>query len=486
MISDNVEVNKYLLLFVFHKMKYPSLKFNWYEDKAPISELMFYDCIIPIIEKNAFATNQFKHLKILTMTMTTPIEFKYGAFNYIKIQQLHISFTAVINWHYNLLEPIAGSLNQITIRDLAKPINIFNIIGSVPLPRLYLLTIRNISENMRVLTSNTISNVPSITVLGLKYCNIEIIKEGAFDRLTALAAIILRNNRLKTLPHNLFDNTLIVFASLVFVDNPWECTCDFMELRQRFPTSFNFICNTENEQPNCTLPLVSSQYESRVCWFHYGTNSLRITFSTNFRLKYVSTEQYIFVRNSKRILFFLLLFNSENSKRQCILATAKYAGINVRKGLFDVNTYTLCAVDDPTILQIWPRNCISFHRLSYDANFNEREWKFLVIFGIMSISLLSFLVSILAGVYLGRYRLNLFKGADHINTDRNTKSMQIKTLIVLPFNGKEYLKLKMEKCMNSDTQHMVIQNNAPGATIATVDFPHLKEYNSLYEVVQWK
>lgn len=452
---DSIGTQKYEIVFMLYKYTPPdlTLKSAWYKDITPITYLSIHECNINAIEANAFFLPAFQNLRTITFIINKPIEIKVGTFNGIPLSYIYINVIerSLLNLQYNFLNSVSQTLMKLTLVHLNSRTNIFNIIGGVSLAKLNSLSFQYCYELLRVITPTTITKVPLMKCLAINKCDVEIIEEGSFDHLVNLEIINLRFNRLRTLPFGLFENSPILLGDPMFYGNPLECTCIFIDLQRKFPGCFHFVCNAEIEKPNCTFPITSERSNSHKCSSQYGTNSLRVNFSINLRLKYVTTNEYeyIFVKCSKRIKFYLLIMNENNFAPHCILATAKYAAFYLANEYGNSGVYTVCGLDVQSTQMIWPKNCASFNRISFDINWIDVKWKNWIIFnGIVAICS-TFLASCCIGIYLVRRKLILLSGVDRVFIDRDQGSHKIETVVVLPRNWKDSKKLTAIKSMRN-------------------------------------
>lgn len=233
----------------------------------------------------------------------------------------------------------------------------------------------------------------------------------SFDHLPeTVYAINLKENRLVTLPSNLFDAlpTIFIVAEL-FADNPWKCTRDLIKLSVQFDCHFAFDCNDGLSGPRTSdESLVENEgarsiRDKQKCAYHYGTNALRINFTTEFNLKRIerSDLDYVYVKSSRRTTFYLLLMWQKNDnidrtaiESRCVFTKAKYAAIWIRTT--EISTYFACTFDDNQSVKVWPMNCFSFSiKVSQPWIIYER---LVVTLGLCY--LIVFLISLVCGVFL--------------------------------------------------------------------------------------
>lgn len=415
---------------------------NWYKDKTHLNSLALIGCGIRYIQQDAFNNKQFEQLSHFSLQTNPIVDIDGGAFNGLK-HLISITFMeTALNVNYKFLTPIAATITSIFISRLSGKTNVYNIIGSIEWPKIETISI--FEQPIEIVTPNTITKVPNIEIIAISYCGIEVIVAKSFDHLLqSLGAITMRGNNLKTLPSTLFDHLNLYFNDIFFQDNPWECTCDFLKLRQKFNYNFDFVC-TENEIiPICTnenaddLMALNKSQTKRKCQNLYGTNFLRVTYAAKFQLKIMWSDQKIYIKSSQRIKFHLIMFENMNSAgdhlySNCIRTTAKYASVALLNKPFGVRVHMACAIDDHTLQGVWPLNCFSFTINKPNQMWIADNPKVYALAIVIVAFCTIFFVSIFLGTLLARKYLILMKGVGRVHICKNTKSRRISTVLVLP------------------------------------------------------
>lgn len=418
-------------------------------------KLKFVKNVLKFIDKDAFNQKPllnitelvFKHITIIS------VEFKTGALNgllYLK----HLTFDTItdMSMNYNFLESVASQLEQIRLFRL-ETANLYNIIGSLTMHLVNLLALTQ-SMRYRVITQNTITNMPNITHLQISSCNIEAIANGAFDRIgTKLRVLDLTRNNLKTLPADLFDNlNALSLDEGVFSGNPLECTCDIKKLSSTYPTTFRYACETQTEtqaEPNCmaTVPsLPKDATEAQQCFNHFGTNTIRITYPIVFRKQFNVTDRKLIIRGSIRSLFRLLVLrDGSQQSTYCVRTMAKYAAISMNRIYLDIGTYTICIMDNLSGL-VWPLNCISLNVLPSNGWIFVND-RLIILVGFFVLFLLNILGSIILGGLLVLFKLGLLGNISYVALQRNLHTNKVEKAFIVPKDWTKFQKLRWLKSM---------------------------------------
>lgn len=416
---------------------------SWYKDQKRINYLTLNRCDVNAIEKNTFNIEQFAMLRVLRFEFMRGIYLMDGALNGLtNLRKLRFYETWIVKFSYRIFGPINVSLESIMFYGVRSSMNVYNLFGSIRLEHLTKIHLMEIDQFDKILTSNLIAKVPIVEVIMLYNCGIEAIADGAFDHVArTLTALILRKNKLKALPRNLFDS-LVIFRHLNLIDNPWECTCDLLEVKEKVGSAFDFVCNSM-EVMNCTGTegiIELNSREQRKCCNHFGTNFARIDFTTHFQLKRMPPSRFTYVKNSKRCRYYLIAFT--NNKLQCFSATGKYAAIPIIDEAFGV--CTICAMDSLELRTVWPLNCVPFSLYSPEVWING-EWRMAGLSAFVAVNFINFVLFVVLGAYLVKHNLVMLKGVDRVYLQTNPKTKDIEMLVVLPSNWRNSRKLQMIK-----------------------------------------
>lgn len=401
------------VFLIIYQTDFPGkiLRPQWYVEETSIDYLDINRCNIKSIAKDAFNSKQFTNLDLLSFLSQPSLTFEKGAFNGLNnLKRLIFVNVSIANLYYNFLEPLAKNLHVLSLSQIIGPMNLCNYVGSIELPNLHKLSCTANENFPKVITPNTLTKVPTITYIYLINCGIEAIMPHSFDHLPkTVFAINLRENRLVTLPSNLFDAfPIILMAADLYEHNPWKCTRDLIKLSVKFNCHFEFDCNDGLSGPKTSGESLMeneggrSIWDKQKCANHYGTNTLRISFTTAFILKIIERNEldYVYVKSSQRATFYLLLMwrKNDNTDRasiesRCVFTRAKYAAIWIRNT--EISTYFACTFDDNQSIKVWPMNCFSFSIKASQPRIYE---KLVVVMGLCY--LIVFLISLVCGGFV--------------------------------------------------------------------------------------
>lgn len=358
----------------------------------------------------------------------------------------HMARCTIGRYDYELLAPVASTLQMITLSNVSTS-NMFNLFGSVQLWRVSYVSVTYMDQ-LRVITSNTIANVPNVKEIRLSHCGIATITGNAFDHLNStLATLHLNNNQLKTLPAELFDNINVDMEWLSFRHNSYSfmCTCDIMELGGMFPNVFGPICEVAQVYgtlPDCNGyvrgPHAIVGQEARRCYNHYGTNAIRIDYTAPYWLRRNAEENLLLVTGTTRTRFRLIIMNEQNNK--CYTTVAKYAGFPLDQLSFGV--YLACVVDVRWERKIWPLNCVAVYLDAGDRRWIGDEYRIPCLIGFITFNLLSFAATSALGALIVYRNLRLFRGCNCIALQINLYTNEIERAFVMPQEWNKLQKLQ--------------------------------------------
>lgn len=364
------------------------------------------------------------------------MSLQLGAFNGLNsLNRIILSHINMLhNIHYKWLEPVAHCLHSITLMRIVIPVHLYNIIGAIQM-RIMRRVFYGELEFGGVLTKHSITNVPYLNILYLTQCGIEIIEIDAFDYFSnVLDGVILKRNKLKTIPFQIFSRHSLCMEPNSYTNNPIECDCNIIEIQKYCENLFHNICTLSNEQQDCRSLQIENKLQTRHCMKHYGTNFLRIIYPKKFLIRIDYNENIIFVKSPMRTIFYLLTFNELNPIHsiKCLKTTAKYSAFSLYKIFVSSKVFLVCILDSEH--KLWPLNCITF-RFSPTNDLQlwlaERE-KFiiLILFGI-TITII-FLIAILLGTFLAKRNPILLRGLNRVLIHRNRRSNKIESVLVMP------------------------------------------------------
>lgn len=410
----------------------------------------FRDCNLYVIKANAFDAPGLHELRSLVIHSITHITFHTGALNALR-QLSHFELdNSTVRSDYELFAPVATTLRSILLNACTNT-NLFNFLAPIRLYQIMAVYISMV-QNIQTVTPNTISNMPNIRTLRMSSCGIETITNDAFAHpdLRRLTILRMDDNRLKTLPAKLFAKIGIAFARHFFEGNPWECTCDIMVLGALYRDAFGYVCYDSDRMPNCTMQSDRNETQlttgivSQRCYHHYGTNLLRVNFTTVYYLRFNRTLNRIYIRGSNRLTF-KLVFMCNRVVADCQFATAKYAAFTLSDLLPGI--YIVCAIDSRTKQTVWPLNCATI-RLHYGDNHGwiSMANRNSVICVFICINIFGFVIAIILGIWLVYHNLRWLRHNSRIVLQINLYTNQVELAYVMP---KEWRKLQKIQWVNS-------------------------------------
>lgn len=455
-----------------YSVKFPNrvLPKQWYKDHTRVHIIFFTNCDISYIESDAFDTDSLKDLKTLHLISMT-LEMRAGALNGLTAGIIGFTGMTIQNMNYKFMEIIAETVEMISLKRLDIETHLYNIIGGVKLKRLRSLTFTMVPL-LRIITPNTVTKTPVIQEIIVHGCGLEVILDHSFDHLPAtLELVSLRYNKLKTLPARLFDKLDLEFSREFIEDNPLECDCNLIELANVHEDIFGFYCEHEIDvlkidHSNCSSEPPKSRevklYESRQCFRHYGTNTLRVAYTDQYRLKVILNESAWLIKSIKRSRFHFFILTSHgdgytNAGAICYTLYAKYGAISMDKLRVSEGAYVACVIPSSTERRVWPLNCFSII-LDRPNMWIGEDIRIPVIFLGITLNLISFVVAIYLGVYLVKNNLVFLNGADRVIIGRNKTNHKIDTVLVMPTTWKES-RLQSHDVVSLNDDHLVDQNN---------------------------
>lgn len=459
-MTNQSMTDHYVHLYL-HNTMFPnnSLSAFWYKDQIRIKAVHISQCGALTIEADAFNVDPLKDIKEFSAAFLISIQFEIGALNGLRnLESFYMNRIPIKKMYYKLFEPVAETLQYVTVRESKIVDEIFNMVGACYLRNLMKVFFDQI-DSVKLITPNTISQTPAIETVYIQSCGVEAILEGSFEYVKdTLFALILRGNKLKTLPSRLLDNLGIYLDKSFFNDNPWQCDCDLFVIHNSF-NSFDVGCRNQkwsSERFNCAnRGQVEAAAPTSRCFTQYGTNSLRITFSASLEFKFVFGESVLSVKNSQRTIFYMLIRTKSKARTICVSTTAKYAVYSLEKLQMMNGIHTVCAVINKMDQQIWPRNCVSFTRDLSTWWIDESNGTiYLIAFNLMLV--LVFAVGIaMAAIVIIKYP-NMLKGIDNVIFLQNPKSGSVQQVFVVPKTWTTFQKMRwirsMEPTLNTNSR----------------------------------
>lgn len=410
---------------------------NFYIDQTEINALIFMRCDFKIIAANAFNRKSLLNLRYLQLMNFELIDFQFGAFNGLNnFDELRLYKTTIKNLRYNIFEPIALSLRSITLAE--SSMNLYNIIAAIEYPKLREINLYQINFN-RIITVNSVAKCPAIFEIFIISSGIEAVQLGAFDHLAdTLRLICLRENKLKTLPSNIFDKLerLIVMSS---EGNPWECDCSLSKLTKKYGNVFGVVCEDDrwegDSQIDCAeqnAPSELSPIEAKKCWRHYGTNAMRVNFFTNYRIRTTPDGTKLVLKNSKRTAFRILIMAAQMTNVHCVRIAAKYASIALDKYRLPFGVRSIAIIDPiNSKAAVSPMHFVTFNVERGDVWLNQNA-KYATISLILTAYAIAFVSAAYLSIYLVPRHLFLLQRLESVLLTRDSTTNKIDAALIMP------------------------------------------------------
>ncbi|XP_077302419.1 uncharacterized protein LOC143922895 isoform X2 [Arctopsyche grandis] len=208
---------------------------NWIQTTAfRVKRLIFEAPNIDDIENNAFRGYIFEELIALDIASLTIEVLNEGIFEGLQyLEELTISQCRIHQIFANALRPMAASLTMISFESLILPLDVTNLTGTVPLPKVTYVDFRY--NDVGKLNAQSFSQIENSETVFLQYSLIEDIDCGTFENMTGLNTLVLMGTLLTTLDSCVFGDELINRMqndTLYLGTNNWNCNCDLDWLKQ--------------------------------------------------------------------------------------------------------------------------------------------------------------------------------------------------------------------------------------------------------------
>ncbi|XP_077292791.1 uncharacterized protein LOC143915845 [Arctopsyche grandis] len=216
-------------LFVENK----TLAQNWIDTKSfRILNLSIEAPKIGKIENSAFEGYVFEELNSLSLVSLNISTLEEGTFKGLQfLKVILIKRSEIHQIKKNVLRGMAQNLTKLYVEEMICPLDIYNLIGTIPLPNLTTVTI--INNNIESIKNDTFCHVKNVEIVQLYSNKIEDIGCGNFHT-KSLKLLDLSSNNLNTLePCIFFNHSLFGINGSLFVsNNEWSCNCDLYWLKQ--------------------------------------------------------------------------------------------------------------------------------------------------------------------------------------------------------------------------------------------------------------
>lgn len=219
---------------------------GWFNSDIILNYLSMTLTNVNKIEINAFDSNPFSTVEELHVK--TSLKFlQNGIFNgFTSLTTLSLSFAVLPEGiETNLLIVPSASLKKIRIygggKDFINPryniLKLDNITGSGALSTLVELSVE-VPLNDSI-TRKSFVRLTNIVEIDLEFCQITAIGRGSFDSIGPnLTSLILKNNKITTLPGDLFQRILKNSDLKIYLaKNQWNCDCHLINF-QKYLTDY--------------------------------------------------------------------------------------------------------------------------------------------------------------------------------------------------------------------------------------------------------
>lgn len=208
---------------------------NWYRAQTPIHSLKLSYCDFTSIEPGAFETYAFSSLIDISFSNIPSFEYKSGLFNGLRrISEMYFNEVDIRQVNSGFLQPVQHTVNIIHISNTRMELDMNSLFGVHKFFNLERIHIDN-QPDIYTLARSNFTGLRLIKNLMIVNSGLEVIMENAFDFIGfTLRSLRLSGNQLTTLPIGIFNvilekNKYANTFDSVFMNNPWECDCEFLE-----------------------------------------------------------------------------------------------------------------------------------------------------------------------------------------------------------------------------------------------------------------
>lgn len=209
-----------------------------------------------------FESIAYSFLQTLTIQSTTINTLSLRTFaSFQSLKELNM-LNMSIRMNTRLLDPVAATLQSLTITESSATANTALNLAAFTSSQLRKLVTVRVRYKIPTLTNDTFSGSENLVILHLASCQIERIEPNTFDNLIHLRLLDLDDNRLTTIPNDLFADLLPSYTLYIQLrNNPWSCDCDACYLQtslDEYFYSFRIENNWCDNQDYCDARTCSS------------------------------------------------------------------------------------------------------------------------------------------------------------------------------------------------------------------------------------
>lgn len=209
---------------------------DWYKGQWEIHNLVVMECQLITITPNAFNAPVFNQLQTLEFQQLVQFEFNYNPSIYQKLAAVYLTnvhFRQIAN---QLFSPIKRHIKTLHISYMPDEVDFATFFANERYPLLYILQIIGLGGNAtRSLDSSCLPRMPGVKIILLRKSGITAIHPNTFEIMgQTLLWLYLDANKLTTISIDIFASYIDVAVKNLFLlltDNPFECTCEYYELR---------------------------------------------------------------------------------------------------------------------------------------------------------------------------------------------------------------------------------------------------------------
>lgn len=185
----------------------------------------------------------FRSLNFLIFRDNSECEIEPDSFNGLsELRELVIENSSMQNIDQTFMASFAHNLTRFRMISSYCHNTINILTGNVPLSSLTYFHLESTQLSLGVLGAHNISGLVGISELNMINCGIYAIEETTFNFLNkTLCLLNLRNNRLKTLGCQTFDELLKYGTEFEYVwlsGNPWKCNSNTTAIYKKLSTAY--------------------------------------------------------------------------------------------------------------------------------------------------------------------------------------------------------------------------------------------------------